>query len=90
MATSKKGVALARPDAAWYVIREAPPTSCRKPHSRRLPPHPLRPEPFYRVGASYEDFSQMSDAELIDLLERARSYTASPDVAGVVETGGEE
>jgi len=30
------------------------------------------------------------DAELIDLLERARSYTASPDVAGVVETGGEE
>ena len=55
-----------------------------------MPPHPLRPEPFYRVGASYEDFSQMSDAELIDLLERARSYTASPDVAGVVETGGEE
>jgi predicted phosphoribosyltransferase len=50
----------------------------------------MRPEPFYRVGASYEDFSQMSDAELIDLLERARSYTASPDVAGVVETGGEE
>jgi hypothetical protein len=32
----------------------------------------------------------MSDAEVIDLLERARSCTASPDVAGVVETGGEE
>ena len=40
--------------------------------------------------ASYEDFSQMSDAEVTDLLERARSCTASPDVAGVVETGGEE
>ena len=50
----------------------------------------MRPEPFYGVGASYEDFSQMSDAEVIDLLERARSWTASPDVAGVVETGGEE
>ena len=50
----------------------------------------MRPEPFYGVGASYEDFSQMSDAEVIDLLERARSCTASPDVAGVVETGGEE
>ena len=35
-------------------------------------------------------FSQMSDAEVIDLLERTRSCTASPDVAGVVETGGEE
>ena len=33
----------------------------------------MRPEPFYGVGASYEDFSQMSDAEVIDLLERARS-----------------
>src|ERR1700693_3039915 len=50
----------------------------------------MRPEPFYGVGASYEDFSQMSDAEVTDLLERARSCTASPDVAGVVETGGEE
>jgi predicted phosphoribosyltransferase len=50
----------------------------------------MRPEPFYGVGASYEDFSQMSDAEVTDLLERARSCTASPDVAGAVETGGEE
>jgi putative phosphoribosyl transferase len=48
----------------------------------------MRPEPFY--GASYEDFSQMSDADVTDLLERARSCTASPDVAGAVETGGEE
>ena len=34
----------------------------------------MRPEPFFGVGASYEDFSQMSDAEVIDLLERARSF----------------
>jgi hypothetical protein len=34
--------------------------------------------------------SYLDDAEVIDLLERARSCTASPDVAGVVETGGEE
>ena len=50
----------------------------------------MRPEPFYGVGVSYEDFSQMSDAEVIDLPERTRSCTASPDVAGVVETSGEE
>ena len=34
----------------------------------------MRPELFNGVGASYEDFSQMSDAEVIDLLERARSF----------------
>ena len=34
----------------------------------------MRPEPFHGVGAPYEDFSQMSDAEVIDLLERARSF----------------
>ena len=49
-----------------------------------------RPEPFYGVGASYEDFSQVSDAEVTYVLERARSCTAAPDVAGAVETGGEE
>jgi putative phosphoribosyl transferase len=32
----------------------------------------------------------VSDADVTDLLERARSCTASPDVAGAVETGGEE
>jgi len=36
----------------------------------------MRPEPFYGVGASYEDFSQMSDAEVIDLL-RAREIVHS-------------
>jgi predicted phosphoribosyltransferase len=50
----------------------------------------MRPEPFYGVSASYEDFSQMSDADVTDLLERARPCTASPDGAGVVETGAEE
>jgi putative phosphoribosyl transferase len=50
----------------------------------------MTPEPFYGVGAWYEDFSQTSDAEITDLLERARSRTASPNVAGAVETGGEE
>jgi len=29
------------------------------------------PEPFYSVGSWYEDFSQTSDAEVRELLERA-------------------
>lgn len=32
------------------------------------------PEPFYSVGAWYEDFSQTSDAEVRDLLERAAAH----------------
>ena len=50
----------------------------------------MRPERFHGVGEWYEDFSQTSDAEVTELLERARSCTASPNVAGEVETGGEE
>jgi putative phosphoribosyl transferase len=50
----------------------------------------MTPELFYGVGEWYEDFSQTRDAEVTDLLERARSCTASPNVAGAVETGGEE
>ena len=37
----------------------------------------MTPELFYGVGEWYEDFSQTSDAEVTDLLERARSYTAT-------------
>jgi len=32
---------------------------------------PVRPEPFFAVGAWYEDFAQTSDDEVRDLLERA-------------------
>jgi len=35
------------------------------------------PEPFYAVGAHYEDFSQTDDAEVIDLLARARQWLPS-------------
>ena len=36
------------------------------------------PELFYGVGEWYKDFSQTSDAEVTHLLERARSWMASP------------
>jgi putative phosphoribosyl transferase len=39
----------------------------------------MTPERFYGVGEWYEDFSQTSDAEVTDLLERARLWTASPN-----------
>jgi putative phosphoribosyl transferase len=31
------------------------------------------PEPFYAVGAYYRDFTQTTDQEVMDLLERARA-----------------
>ena len=49
----------------------------------------MTPERFYGVGEWYQDFSQTSDADVTDLLERARSYSASPNVAGPAKTGGE-
>jgi len=37
----------------------------------------MTPRPFVAVGLAYEDFSQTSDEEVIDLLERARSLTSA-------------
>lgn len=34
------------------------------------------PEPFEAVGAHYEDFGQVSDAQVVDLMEQARSFGA--------------
>ena len=48
----------------------------------------MRPERFYGVGEWYADFSQTSDADVIDLLERARLWTASPNLEVVVGKGG--
>jgi predicted phosphoribosyltransferase len=48
----------------------------------------MTPERFYGVGEWYEDFSQTSDAEVTDLLERARLWTASPNLEVVVGKGG--
>jgi predicted phosphoribosyltransferase len=50
----------------------------------------MTPELFYGVGQWYEDFSQTSDAEVTELLKRARSWTSLPNVEGVVGKGDEE
>jgi putative phosphoribosyl transferase len=47
----------------------------------------MTPELFSGVGEWYQDFSQTSDAEVKDLLERARSFAASPSAA---DAGGSE
>jgi predicted phosphoribosyltransferase len=36
----------------------------------------MTPEPFYAVGLWYEDFTQTTDEEVRDLLERARRELA--------------
>jgi predicted phosphoribosyltransferase len=38
----------------------------------------VTPEPFYAVGLWYEDFTQTTDEEVHDLLERARRELAPP------------
>ncbi len=38
------------------------------------------PEPFYAVGQFYRDFSQTSDEDVVELLERAATRTAAPPV----------
>ena len=50
----------------------------------------MTPEQFDGVGKWYKDFSQTSDAEVTDLLERARWWTASPTIDVAVARGGEE
>jgi predicted phosphoribosyltransferase len=47
----------------------------------------MTPELFSGVGEWYQDFSQTSDTEVTNLLERARSFTASPSAA---DAGGSE
>ena len=39
------------------------------------------PEPFYAVGEFYRDFSQTSDEDVVELLERAATRTAAPPSA---------
>lgn len=40
---------------------------------------PLMPDPFYAVGAYYDDFSQTTDREVIDLLDAARAWEGEAD-----------
>lgn len=40
---------------------------------------PLRPDPFCAVGAHYDDFSQTSDREVIDLLDAARAWSGETE-----------
>ena len=49
----------------------------------------MTPERFYGVGQWYEDFNQTSDAEVTDLLERAKSWRPAPKVAGAAKAEGE-
>lgn len=48
----------------------------------------IEPADFYAVGQWYEDFSQTTDEEVIDLLARARRWSAADPAADAV-AGGE-
>lgn len=48
----------------------------------------MTPEPFFGVGEWYQDFSQTSDAEVTELLQRARRDAGATDRAAARETPG--
>ena len=48
----------------------------------------MTPEPFYGVGQWYQDFSQTSDEEVTDLLERARTFGAESGATEAHSTSG--
>jgi predicted phosphoribosyltransferase len=60
-------VPIAPPDTCALLRREAEEVVCA-----------LTPEPFFAVGLWYEDFSQTTDEEVHDLLERARREIPTP------------
>jgi putative phosphoribosyl transferase len=61
----KLGVPIAPPETCDALRREADDVVCA-----------VTPEPFYAVGLWYEDFTQTTDNEVHDLLERARHELA--------------
>jgi putative phosphoribosyl transferase len=60
-------VPIAPPDTCAMLRREAEEVVCA-----------MTPEPFFAVGLWYEDFSQTTDEEVHDLLERARREIPTP------------
>ena len=77
-------------EAALRALRSAEPRQivlaigvCARPTAERLEPLvdevvcALTPEPFRAVGLWYEDFTQTTDREVIDLLEEARARAPS-------------
>jgi putative phosphoribosyl transferase len=83
--------ALRAQDPARLIV--AVPTVAASTYSELLPEADelvalMTPERFYGVGAWYADFSQTSDAEVTDLLERARWWTDSPNFEVVEKKGG--
>lgn len=47
------------------------------------------PEPFWAIGQFYSDFSQTSDAEVVDCLERAAERVAGRPTTGAGASGGD-
>jgi putative phosphoribosyl transferase len=60
-------VPIAPPDTCAMLRREAEEVVCA-----------MTPEPFFAVGLWYEDFSQTTDEEVHDLLDRARREIPAP------------
>ena len=68
-----------QPAAIVVAVPTAPPETCDE--FRRLVDDvvcAVTPEPFYGVGLWYQDFSQTTDEEVHDLLERARERFDTP------------
>jgi putative phosphoribosyl transferase len=47
----------------------------------------MTPQPFYAIGSWYEDFTQTTDEEVIDLLQKAEA--TKPSSSGAASDRGE-
>jgi len=71
-----KGLALAHPARLVLAVPVAPrDTIARLQDEADEVICLMTPEPFYAVGAHFADFTQTTDEEVIDLLNRARLWT---------------
>jgi putative phosphoribosyl transferase len=70
-----KGLARARPARLILAVPVAPPDTIERLRAEADEVVCLMmPEPFYAVGKHYDDFTQTSDREVIDLLEEAQRW----------------
>jgi putative phosphoribosyl transferase len=70
-----KGLARARPARLILAVPVAPPDTVERLRAEADEVVCLiMPEPFYAVGKHYDDFTQTSDREVIDLLEEAQRW----------------
>ncbi len=91
MLAALRGVREEKPARLVAAVPVAPPDSVARLEAEADEVVVLsRPVPFFAVGQFYEDFSQVSDEEVRDILARVRSRRGSPYPSGDASPRGKE